>query len=74
MKDLHYDLYDLVELKKEHPCSKRTKLFQIIRLGADLKIQCQGCGNVILISRDTFNMRFKKVISHHSEILFKKEN
>lgn len=62
MKNLDYKLGDIVELKKPHPCVARSKLFEIVRIGADLKIKCLGCGNVILISRDNFNNRFKKVI------------
>ena len=71
MNIIKVELYDLVELKKEHPCKTRSKVFQVVRLGADLKIQCQGCGNVIIIPRITFDKRIKKVISHHQEVLFK---
>ena len=69
MKDLNYDLYDIVELKKPHPCASHSKQFQIIKLGADLKIKCLGCGNVILISRDIFNTRFKRVLEHKNDII-----
>ena len=62
MKDLNYQLGDLVELKKPHPCSSHSTKFKIVRVGADLKIQCQGCGNILLISRDNFNKRLKRVI------------
>lgn len=64
------ELYDIVELKKEHPCNARSKLFQVVRLGADLKIQCQGCGNVIIIDRITFNKRYKKTISQNKAVTF----
>ena len=67
MKNLNYQLYDIVEMKKPHPCEKRSKLFQIVRVGADIKIKCLGCGNVIMMSRDTFNMRFKRVVEHKTE-------
>lgn len=62
MKDLNYQLGDIVELKKPHPCSSHSTRFKIVRVGADLKIQCLGCGNVLLISRDNFNNRLKRVI------------
>jgi len=62
MKDLNYSLGDIVELKKPHPCSTHSKLFKIVRVGADLKIECLGCGNVLMISRDNFNKRLKRVI------------
>ena len=67
MKDLSYNLYDIVELKKSHPCIARSKKFQIVRVGADIKIKCLGCGNLIMMSRDTFNMRFKRVIDKFEE-------
>ena len=63
MKDLNYELGDIVELRKEHPCQSRSKQFEIVRVGADLKIKCLGCGNIILISRDNFNQRLKRIVS-----------
>lgn len=62
MKTFDYQLGDIVELKKPHPCASRSTLFEIVRVGADLKIKCLGCGNILIISRDNFNKRFKKVI------------
>lgn len=62
MKVFDYKLGDIVEMKKPHPCAARSTQFEIVRVGADLKIKCLGCGNVIIISRDNFNKRFKKVI------------
>ena len=62
MKDFDYQIGDIVELKKPHPCSTRSTKFKILRVGADLKIECLGCGNILLISRDHFNKRLKRVI------------
>jgi hypothetical protein len=61
-----YQLYDIVEMKKPHPCDKRSKKFQIIRVGADIKIKCLGCGRVIMLDRADFNERIQKVISHET--------
>lgn len=60
---MDYGLYDVVEMKKTHPCEKRSRLFQIVMVGADIKIRCLGCGNLILLSRDRFNERLKRVVS-----------
>lgn len=62
MKVLDYQLGDIVELKKPHPCVSKSTKFEIVRVGADLKIKCLGCGAVLLISRDNFNRRLKRVI------------
>lgn len=63
MKELDYGLGDIVEMKKPHPCASKSKQFEIVRVGADLKIKCLGCGNVILISRDTFNQKIRRIIT-----------
>ena len=67
MRDIEYKLFDIVEMKKEHPCDKRSKLFQVIRLGADIKIMCLGCGSFIMMERELFNHRIRKVIEHKEE-------
>lgn len=61
---LKYDLNDIVIMKKEHPCKKGNKEFQIVRMGADIKIKCLGCGNVIMMSREDFNQKIKAVKEH----------
>lgn len=66
MELINYALYDEVEMKRPHPCSAHSKRFQIIRVGADIKIQCLGCGNVLMIDRDKFNGKIRKVIASHS--------
>lgn len=65
MTIIPYKLYDEVEMKRPHPCSSRSKRFQIVRVGADIKIMCMGCGNVMMIDRDKFNGKIKKVIVSH---------
>ncbi len=64
-----YHLFDVVEMKRPHPCKARCKQFQITRVGADIKIMCLGCGNVIMIDRDKFNLRIKKVLRSEEKIL-----
>lgn len=64
MKEYNYQLGDLVEMKKPHPCFAKSKIFKIVRVGADLKIECQGCKKVLIISRDNFNQRFKRVVEN----------
>ena len=61
MNKVDYDLGDIVEMKKEHPC-KKSKLFKVIRMGADIRIKCLGCGTSILMSRQDFDRKVKKVV------------
>lgn len=51
---------DIVELKKTHPCG--SKNFSIVRVGADVKFKCQGCGRVIMLDRETAEKRIKKIL------------
>ncbi len=67
MKVIDYSLFDIVEMKKEHPCSARTKKFQIVRVGADIKMMCLGCGNIIMLTRYDFNKRLRKVLGHEEK-------
>lgn len=56
-----YDLGDIVEMKKDHPCRK-SKQWKIIRMGADIKIKCQGCGAAIMFERTDFEKKLKKIV------------
>lgn len=55
-----FDLGDIVEMKKQHPCG--THEFEIIRVGADIKIKCTGCGRIIMIPRSKFVKGAKKIV------------
>ena len=55
-----FDLGDFVQMKKQPPCG--SKEFEVIRLGADIKIKCVGCGRIVMIPRSKFQKDAKKVI------------
>ncbi|MGY5340175.1 DUF951 domain-containing protein [Levilactobacillus spicheri] len=55
-----YDLGDLVEMKKPHPCGANR--WEITRMGADIKIKCTNCGHVVMLSRQEFEKKLKKVL------------
>ena len=52
-----YDLHDIVEMKKPHAC--QTNRWEIIRMGADIKIKCVNCGNIV--------KKLKKILEKNSE-------
>lgn len=70
---MEYDLNDIVEMKKQHPC-KKSNQWKIIRMGADIKIKCLGCGAIIMFSRRDFEKRLKKVIPHVDQTYRRKDN
>ena len=55
-----YDLGDVVMMKKPHPCGANE--WEIIRMGADIKIKCLGCGHIVMLSRRDFEKRLKNVL------------
>lgn len=61
MIDPVYEVGSIVEMKKEHPCHK-SKTWKVIRVGADIKIKCSGCGAVVMFPRNEFNKKLKKVL------------
>lgn len=52
---------DQVKLKKPHPCAQRSEHFLIVKIGADIKIKCLGCGALLLMTRDHFNQRIQAI-------------
>ena len=54
-------LGDVVKMRKPHPCG--SDLWVITRVGADIKIKCQGGGRVVMLERPDFEKRLKKIIS-----------
>ena len=46
---MEYNIGDIVRTKKVHPCG--SKIWKIIRVGVDFKLECQGCNHVIMIER-----------------------
>ena len=62
VEEKNYDLGDIIEMKKEHPCHK-SKQWKIIRMGADIRVKCLGCGASVLMPRSKFEKRLKRVVS-----------
>ncbi len=58
---LDYKLGSIVIMKKPHPCG--TNKWEIIRVGADIKIKCIECKRTIMLPRVEFNKKLKKVVN-----------
>ena len=61
MNEEAYGLNDIVEMKKEHPCHL-SKNWKIIRMGADIRIKCLGCGASVLMPRQKFEKKLKRIV------------
>lgn len=53
-------LGDVIQTRKPHPCG--SDLWTVIRIGADVKIKCHGCGHIVMMDRADFVKRRKKTV------------
>ncbi len=54
-----YEVGDIVKLKKKHPCGSFE--WQILRVGADFRLKCIGCGHQIMVERKTVERNTKEL-------------
>ena len=47
---MKYNVGDIVRTKKQHPCG--SKKWEIIRVGVDFKLKCQGCEHIVTLPRE----------------------
>lgn len=51
---------DILKMKKNHPCG--SDAFEVLRIGADFRIKCCGCGREIMNTRVKVEKNIKNVI------------
>ena len=50
---------DVLTMKKQHPCGSNT--WTVLRIGADFKLKCTGCGREIMLPRFQAEKNIKAV-------------
>lgn len=50
---------DILTMKKKHPCGSNQ--WQVLRTGADFKLQCKGCGHEVMGARSKFEKNIKLI-------------
>ncbi len=50
---------DIITVKKQHPCGSCE--WEIMRVGADIRIKCTGCGHILMLPRSKVNSMVKKL-------------
>ena len=65
MEEKKYMMGTILTMKKAHPCGANN--WQIVRVGADIKIKCLNCGHVVMLPRIEFNKKIKKIISYSGD-------
>ena len=53
-------LGDVLRLRKPHPCGGYE--WRVVRLGADIGLECLTCGRRVLLDRRALKNRLKKIV------------
>lgn len=48
----------VIQLKKKHPCGSFE--WEVLRIGADFRLKCMGCGHQLMMSRSTVEKNMSK--------------
>ena len=59
-----YGVNEKVTMKKPHPCGGKD--WEIVRIGADVKLRCITCGKFVNLTRDELKKRVKLVKKEES--------
>lgn len=60
MKPNEYELHDFAVMKKPHPCGENK--WELLFIGADVKLKCCGCGHIVMLTRQNFDKSVRKII------------
>ena len=52
---------DIVRLRKAHPCGSYE--WEVVRVGADIGLECLKCRRRVLLERGVFERRAKEFVS-----------
>lgn len=55
-----FEVGDVVALKKQHPCGSNE--WEILRVGADFRLKCIGCGHQIMVTRKLVEKNARNLI------------
>ena len=60
MNVIKFDVGDILEMKKPHPCGGRN--FRVLRTGSDVRLVCIACGRDMTMPRLKLEKNIKKVV------------
>ena len=50
---------DVLVMKKPHPCGSRD--WEVLRVGADFRLRCRGCGHEVMGARVKFERNVRRI-------------
>ena len=62
MNVIKFDVGDILEMKKPHPCSQKSVRFRVLRVGSDIRMVCENCGRDLTLPRIKIEKSIKHII------------
>ena len=50
---------DIIKMRKQHPCGNFE--WEVLRVGADFRLKCMGCGHQIMLARKLVEKNIKSL-------------
>lgn len=57
---MEFSIGQVIKMKKSHPCGENR--WEILRVGMDFRLKCQGCNRQIMLPRKTVEKGFKSFL------------
>lgn len=70
-KEINFNLADTVQMKKPHACQNND--WEVLRMGADIRLKCMGCGHIVMMPHAEFNRKVKKVLTKANDPVNRKK-
>jgi len=59
-ENMDIEVGNVLKLKKPHPCGSTE--WEVLRVGADFRIKCLGCGHQIMIARKLLEKNIRQIL------------
>ena len=63
---VEFRMADVLRLRKPHPCGGYE--WRVVRVGADIRLECLTCGRRVLLARRELEKRLKAFVSRGPEL------
>lgn len=57
---MDFEIGQCIKMKKPHPCG--SNCWEILRVGMDFRLKCDGCGHQVMLPRKTVEKGFRGFI------------
>lgn len=55
---MNFNVGEIIKMKKQHPCGSNA--WEILRIGADFRLKCTGCGHQVMLTRSKLEKNILK--------------